>query len=238
MIVERLLAGLACMALGAGVQAAYIIVDDIGGPVQMHPGSMPGMLDPGSGILTEGAMSSAHTTLNDAGIGTDGHVTFLLANTDAGLTFTALIDSNADLGLAGMAESALALSSTAPISLDWYVNAEAGDQTYWSDLGNGFQMYEALFSWDGASEGDGLAWGSLAPGDFVSFHFTDVNAQALHPDVPFRFLSYSANDWHVVATGDFTAGDQFVFSFQVVPAPGALCLLTLAGLGAAPRRRR
>jgi hypothetical protein len=240
MIVEKLLAGFACMALVAGSQAAYILIDDIGGPVEMHPGYMPGMLEAGSGLLTEGEMASVHAVLNDAGIATDGYVTLLLANTQAGLTFASLIDSNnGDLGAGpGLADSTLAMASTAPISLDYYVNAEGGDLTDWTDLGNGLQKFEALFGWDDLDEGDGFAWGSLAMGDSVSFHFTDVNAQGLDPDAPFQFVSYQGGDWSVVASGDFTPAHQFVFSFQVLPAPGALCLLGIAGLGARSRRRR
>ncbi|MDY7109717.1 MAG: hypothetical protein SYC29_13865 [Planctomycetota bacterium] len=239
MFVEKLLAGIACIALGAGAQAAYILIDDIGGPVEMRPGTMPGMLDPGSGLLTEDAMSSAHAVLNDAGIATDGYVTFILAQTQAGLAFTSLIDSNGDIPAGpGLADSALALSTTAPISLDYYVNAEGDDLTDWSDLGNGLQKFEALYGWDDSDEGDGFAWSGLALGDSVSFHFTDVNAQGLDQDEPFRFVSYNGGEWSVVATGDFSAGRQFVFSFQVLPTPGALGLLALAGLRAGSRRRR
>jgi hypothetical protein len=239
MIVEKLLAGLACVALGTGAQAAYILIDDIGGPVEMRPGNMPGMLEAGSGLITEDAMASVHAVLNDAGIATDGYVTLLLAHTEAGLTFTSLIDSNADPGAGpGLGDSSLAMASTAPISLDYYVNAEGGDLTDWTDLGNGLQKFEALYAWDDADEGDGFAWSSLALGDSVSFHFTDVNAQGLDPDTPFRFVSYDQGEWTVVATGDFTAGHQFVFSFQVLPTPGALSLMLIAGLGARARRRQ
>jgi hypothetical protein len=239
MFVEKLLAGFACMAFSAGVQAAYIIVDDIGGPVQMHPGSLPGMLEPGSGVLTEAAMSSVHTSLNNAGIATDGYVTLLLANTNAGLAFAALIDSNADNpAFSTLSDCTLAMSTTGPISLDWYVNAEGDDLTDWADLGNGLQKYEALYGWDDTHEADGFAWAGLAVGDSVSFHFTDVDAQGLDPDTPFRFLNYTGNGWQVVAAGDFSSADQFVFSFQVLPAPGAFCLLLLAGLKPSSRRRR
>lgn len=239
MFVEKLLAGFACVAFGVGAQAGYIIVDDIGGPVEMHPGNMPGMLDPGSGVLTEAAMSSAHEALNAAGVATDDYVTLLLANTGAGLTFATFIDSNAGIPASPLlASSSLAMSTTGPISLDWYVNAEGGDLTDWTDLGNGLQKYEALYGWDDEDEADGFAWGELAAGDSVSFHFTDVDAPGLDPDTPFRFLSYTSNGWQVVATGDFTSADQFVFSFQVLPTPGPLCLLLLAGLRATSRRRR
>ena len=236
MSIAKLLGSVVAIAFASGAQAAYVVVDDLGGPVIMNAGSFSGLPVPGSELFQEDEMATVHNALNLAGVQTDGYVTFLLANTDAGLTFMTLVDSNVAGPLGGM-PSSLGMTTTAPDTLDGYVNAEPDDPTNWPPASGGLQVFQELFNWQGASEGDGFAWGNIVEGDAVAYHFTDFGTEALNPDAPFQFLSYNGMDWDVVADGDFTVNDQFVFSFTAVPAPGVMALLALAGLTASRRRR-
>lgn len=232
------------VAVSASAHASFITVDDIGGPVNMFAAPLSDLLEPGSMTLTEGEMADLHSLLNSSGVETDGYVTFLLAETDAGLSFITLIDKNTLIAQPeggvdpAPDDNSLVMSTTGPIDLEYFANTEAGDQTNWLDAQNGLQVFDGLYNWNGASEGDGFAWGGLDDGDAVSFHFTDLGTPALSA-WEFQFVSYTGNDWDVVAMDDFSSNDQFVFSFTtVIPGPGAVALLGAAGLTGRRRRRR
>jgi hypothetical protein len=241
MSLHNLAAAAVSVSLAAVTSAEYIIVDDIGGSVDMHARPIDGLIDPGSTVIAEDDLAQLHTDLNFAGIDTDNKITFLLAETEGGLTFIALIDSNMEQQpgqLVFSADQSLVMSTAAPSTLNRHVNAEPEDSTFWADGGNGIQNFDALFHWDMATEADAFAWSNLATGDAVSFHFTDINAAMMGPGDPFQFLSWGRDGWEVVATDDFSSNDQFVFSFNtVIPAPGALGVFALAGLCGRRRRR-
>ena len=132
----------------------------------------------------------------------------------------------------------LEMYTVAPTSLARHMNAEGDDMTDWELLGGGMQSFEAIYSWDSLSEGDGFAWSGLAEGDEVTFSFGDMQT-VLDPENPFQFVTYGDGGWQVAATGDFSEG-EFDFSFTVVavPAPGAISLLAVALVAAVSRRPR
>ncbi len=229
----------ACIATAAATSAAhagYVVVDELGGPVVMNAGTFGGLLNAAPNTITLSELLDIHNSVNSAGIQTDGYVTFLLADTAAGLTFISLIDQPITAVNGANPDSSLGLSTTAPDSLNWFVHADGNDDVQWHDLMNGTQLHSNMFHWAGEFEGHAHAWGGLSEGDYVSYHFFDLGAAALTP-TPFQFLSYGAQGWEVVATAGFSSNDQFVFSFHAVPSPGVAVMLAI-GLTCSARRRR
>ena len=51
-----------------------------------------------------------------------------------------------------------------------------------------------------------------------------------------QFLSWTDSGWAVAEVAEFNSGGTYAFTAMVLPAPGALALLALAG--ASTRRRR
>ncbi len=238
MHLQRILAGLACFALATAAQATFVIVDGLGDSVEMDAGDIPGILDYGSLLFTEGEMTTVHEALGTSGIETDGRVTFVLAETDAGLSFMTLIDASIASPLSGGgADSLLGMTTVAPVTVDRYMNFEGDDETDWELGGGGTQIFDAVYSWDSGKEGDGFAWGGIVEGDAITFDFTDYGA-VLDPDDPLQFVSYGAKGWEIVASSGFTAADQFAFSLVAVPAPGAVSLLAIALIAVVSRRPR
>lgn len=235
---QTLLAGAAVAALTAGASAAFVIVDDLGGPVQMNAIDLPGALGGEPGDFTDGDLNAVHVALNNGGISTDGYVTFVLAETDAGLTFFTLVDQPTT-PLAGTLDSEILMSTTGPDTLSAWFNADGDDQTNLVGF-DGSQTAQAVWTWDGADEGRGFAWGGLVNGDSVSMFFRDRGAPALGPgeQPAFQFVSMVDGELEQVATADFTINSQYSFSFFTIPGPGAMALLGLAGFVGGPRRRR
>ena len=181
-------------------------------------------------------MDDVHDSLHSSGVATDGMITFVLLNTEAGLTFAALIDDPNAAGAGGT--STIYLTTTAPSSAEWYLN------DYPSDFDASFDPYGVTetvagsYTWFHNSNGDAFAWTGLETGDAVSFNWTLGNAPGL-ANLPFQFVTWNGEGWDVLATEGWTPDCQFAFSFTVVPLPAAL-LMGAAGLGgvAALRRRR
>lgn len=235
------LVGLALgLAVASSANAGTIVVDALGGPVIMNSRNLGGLLTPGSTIFSTPSLAELHGSVNGDGISTDGRVTFLLADTADGLSFFTLIDTVGDFQppAGGADDSILGFSSTAPITANRYINDNPGDNIQWFNLLNGTQLATGPFSWNSASDGDGFAWGNLLLGDAVSFHFVNQGAAGLLSPNTFQFLSFNGQGWHVVANGNFTSNNQFVFSFTTVPAPGAFALLGIGALVGFSRRRR
>jgi len=240
MLPRELVAGaISALVLTGTACADFVTVDDIGGSVVMHAGDLPALFQGGPTDFTNGDLDWVHLALNGSGVQTDGFVTFMLANTDAGLTFITLVDEPGAGGPDPL-DSQLLMSTTAPDTLTRFVNADANDDVAWFAF-DGIQTQQALWQWDGADEGQGFAWGNLHNGDFVSMFFTDQGTPALTGNAasqgrPFQFLSFNGEDWEQVAVRDFTAADQFAFTFTAVPAPGAIALFGMTLVS--PRRRR
>ena len=241
MKIQTLLAGAATAALTAGASAAFVVVDDLGGPVKMNAVDLPDILDGQAPDFSDNELSGVHTVLNANGIATDGYVTFLLANTDAGLSFLSLVDNPDPIGAGnGGLTSEMLISTTGPDTLSAWFNADGDDQT--SDIGFGdSRTAQAIWTWDGDDEGRGFAWSNLQNGDTVSMFFRDRGTPALGGDQHpvFQFISYEDGEFQQVATAEFTIADQYVFSFFTIPGPGAVALLCgAAGLAGTSRRRR
>ena len=239
----RTMAVLATVAsVAAAANANNIIVDGLGGPAVMQSKDMGATVFGGSSApnFTQAALQSIHDDINGDGISTDGLITFVLLDVDTdgdsiadSLAFITLIDD--ENGGAGADDSTIGMISSANAQNVEWIN-DSGENIVVGDSG---QLSSAIgtFEWNSNGEGDGFAWADLDGGDFVTFNFDrTANGDEIES---FQFLTWGGASWNVLAEREWTAQDQFAFSFTVIPLPAA-AWLGLAGLGGAAiaRRRR
>ena len=177
-------------------------------------------------------------TLQNDGIETAGRLSFLLTETNAGLSFVGLFDGvpfNDPTGSAS--DHFLGLSSTTSTGSDWYATGDEGTQTDWYDLGNQTQLINSLFAWDHGQTSAAFAWADVETSPSATVNLYDVDLTEFGEE-PVQFVTYANDAWQVVGTGAFSIMGQYAFSYQFVPAPGALALIALAGLTTRKRRRR
>ncbi len=81
-----------------------------------------------------------------------------------------------------------------------------------------------------------FAWGVVeaAPCGTVNLYYIDLTEFGSDS---IQFLTYQDEQWDIAGTGSFSVLGQYAFSYQFVPAPGAIALLTIAGLSGRCRRR-
>lgn len=230
----------ASLLLSSTVHAGSIVIDGLGGPVTMNSTTIPGVFDNSSPVFTSAALNAAHSSLHASGISTAGVVTFLLADTDHGLSFMALVDDNtAEVVEGSPLVSQLGMSTTAPATAGHWVNDHNQDITALINPFNLTKTAAGVFSWEQGS-GDAFAWSNLNVGDGVTFNFTSFNAPSLVSTDTFQFVSWTGSGWEVVGLGSFSDQGQFAFSFTVVPIPAAvgMGLAGLLGIGAVRLGRR
>jgi hypothetical protein len=234
----------ASVALAGAVQAGTVVVDGLGGAVSMQSKEIAGVFGASSPSFTRDALGAIHDDLHAGGITTDGLVTFILADTDAGLAFVTLVDDDTIGDGAAEYDSQLGMTTTAPDTGVRFINDVADDIDLFYEPGNGTKTAAGEFTWDSTRYGDGFAWAELEEGDFVSFNFTKDGSEyasfpGLESEDTFQFLSWNGEAWEVLATGEFSVNDQFAFSFTVIPlpAPVAMGLAGLVGVGVIRRRR-
>jgi uncharacterized protein (TIGR03382 family) len=230
-------------------------VDGIGGAGVIHAGPAPGVFGGGDpSDFSAPAVASLHTTLNDDGVQTDGRVTFLLLETDNGLSFATLVDRvelvDNPRGIPPE-DLALAMVSTAPTSAPGRVFDNPNDldpifQSGGRNIASGDFFWASGLAFDGSAH----AWTNLAQGDFVTYSFTErpetIGPNALSTDPTFQFATYDneSGTWSLLPSsgvtndGNFTDLGQFAFSAEIVPAPGAALPMLGAGLAVLGRRRR
>lgn len=227
--------------LSPGTQAASIEVDGLGGGLTVSSGELSGLFgsDGGDHEFTNNELTTIHNALHGDGISTDNMVTFMLADTAAGLSFVVLFDDITQTA-PGSDVTRVGMSSTAPSTTDFEINDITLDPWTESDPFGVDRTVDAEMGWLTSRGADGFATTGLTEGDGVSFNFTDIEGEAFAGDSPFQFVSWdaAAGKWVTVAQGDWTGDGQFAFTFAVVPLPAPV-LLGLAGLaGVAVMRRR
>jgi hypothetical protein len=231
-----IISAVVAVSAASSASAQHAIVDQLGGDVIMNAGSFGGTFT-ASPTMTDGDLTTIGSDLVASGITLDDQVTFLLANTDAGITFITLIDELPAVGGGGGSLNTLGFASTVDEDNLPFINDNGFDNIQVINLLNGTQLATGAFQWDSVADADGHAWGNLKDGDFLSYNFFDVDTPGLGGN-PFQFLSFNGDTWDVVANGSFSANNQFVFTAQIVPAPGAIALLGVAGLLSRRGRRR
>ncbi len=219
-------------------------VDGLGGALSMNSGTVTGVFGASSPSFTDTALEAIHAALLADGVDTDGHVTSLLMDTDAGLAWVVLVDrqfNQIDLGNGG--DATLSMNSSASSTNAEFINDDGSDISVVLDFGNGLQTAGGVFDWDGVETGDGFAWAGLVPGDFLSFNFEmmegTIGEDALSAVDTFQFVSWNNGEWQLVDTGVFSQNSQFAYSVRVVPLPqpAVLGMAGLAAIGAIRRRK-
>ncbi|MBT4530344.1 MAG: hypothetical protein HOC27_03995 [Phycisphaerae bacterium] len=237
-ITLALLSLIACISLGGQVFADYLTISSSDGTYDMYAGDFNGLLGSSDHQFSMSDLDILAGTLNNDGIETVGQLTFILASTDAGMSFIGLFDGipiNDPIG--STPNQFLGVSATTSTNTDWFASGDSGSQTDWYDLGNGTQLVNSYLGWDHGQTSAGFAWGNVeeARSGTVSLYDIDLTEFA---GEPIQFVTFQDSHWDVAGSADFSLMGQYAFSYQFVPAPGAIALLTIAGLTGKRRRRK
>ena len=225
------------MLTASVASADYISINGSGNSFDMYAGSLNGML---SGEDHEFAMSELDmlaAILNEDGIETLGTLSFVLANTDAGLSLIGLFDGvQVNDPLNSDPSQSLALSSTTSMNTDWFSTGDEGSETAWYDMNNGTQVVAAQYAWEHEVTSAGFAWGdvSTAPAGTVNLYNIDLTEFA--PE-PIQFITFQDDQWTVVGQAAFSVLGQYAFSYQYIPTPGVIALLSIAAINGCRKRR-
>jgi uncharacterized protein (TIGR03382 family) len=229
------LAAFTGLAVTAFATAEEVTIEVQGDVITLDSVGMPFLFGTSEGYsFSDDDLGETHDLLHAAGIATEGYVTFLLADTNDGLSFLSLID---DHSIHGDQAAELSVISNAPATANFRLNDAGGDFEEMLNDDDTLTMISE-FRW---IRGDSLAWSNLADGDVLDFNFTPMGTvDNLTADSPYQFLSPNeAGGWDVVWSGDYDEG-EFFFNMSVasVPGPGSVCLLGMASLVGLGRRRR
>ena len=217
--------------------ADYVSINGVDGSYELNAGDFSGILGGTDNQFSMSDLDILAATLNNDGIETMGRLSFLMASTDAGISFIGLFDGipfNDPNG--SIVDQFLGISSTTSTNTDWFATGDEGSETYWYDIGNGTQLLSASLGWDHGQTSAGFAWGDIQAAQSGTVNLYDIDLTAFANE-PIQFLTYQGNQWDVAGTADFSVLGQYAFSYQFVPTPGALAVLTLAGLFGRRRRR-
>tara|TARA_B100000959_G_C14770861_1_gene537430 strand:- start:152 stop:865 length:714 start_codon:yes stop_codon:yes gene_type:complete len=217
--------------------ADYITISAGNGNYDLQAREVSGILEDTNHQFALSEQEILAETLKNDGIETIGKLSFVLTNTDAGLSFVGLFDGleNTD-PTNSVSDQFLGLTATTSIDSDWFATGDTGSEIGWHDMGNGTQMVSALLAWDHELTSAGFAWGDVTVAQTGTVNLYDVDLTEFASN-SIQFITYQDDQWQVAGTSDFSVLGQYAFSYQFVPAPGAIALLSIAAL-AGPRRRR
>lgn len=219
--------------------ADMVVIDGIGGGTTLESGAIQDVLGGSNHQMTAEDLAAIQADVHNSGVNTSGRITFLLASTDAGLTFVSLFDGTGLGDPPDNSDSFLGMTSVTNNQAYGYANTgTGGGYMQWFDLGNGMQMANGQFAWDHEAGGAGFAWGNIEFDDVGTFNFYDLGLDKLAQQNTFQFLTHTGENWEIASFANFTSSGQFAFSYRAVPAPGALALLAIAGMTGRGRRRR
>ena len=216
----------------------YISLSGSSGSYDLYAGNFAGILGGNNNQFSMSDLDILAATLNGDGIDTQGKLSFIVASTDAGLSFIGLFDGVATNNPIGsIPDQFLGLSTTTNMGTDWFATGDTGSESWWYDMGNGTQMVNSMLGWDHGQTSAGFAWGDVQEAEAGTMNLYDIDLTQFAPE-PIQFITFQDNQWSVAGTADFSVLGQYAFSYQLVPAPGAIALLVLAGLSGQRRRRR
>ncbi|MDP7006256.1 MAG: hypothetical protein QF718_08620 [Phycisphaerales bacterium] len=224
--------------ISCGAFSEYISISGSDGSYDIHAGNLAGILGGTNNQFSLSDLDILAATLNDDGIDTEGKLSFLVASTDAGLSFIGLFDGIANNNPWGsVPDQFLGLSTTTSIGTDWFATGDTGSESWWYDMGNGTQMVNSMLGWDHGQTSAGFAWGDVQQAQAGTMNLYDIDLTQFAPE-PIQFITFQDDHWGVAGTADFSVLGQYAFSYQFIPAPGAIALLTIAGLSGRCRRRK
>lgn len=232
------LAGMVVGAMASSVSAEAVRITGPSISIELDGGAMSGVLGGGLELFTAADLEFMQNELQADGIDTQGYVSVFLAETANGLSVVSLFDGNGTGSPLGN-DSAIGFSSSSSIDADYHWNTDAGGSMNWWDLGDQTQLVDGTFEWESGITSAGFAWSNLDVGMSGTATYIDLGLDQLMPQGMFQFLRWGGTQWEVQHTADFEdASDMLTLAFKVIPSPGALGILALAGLGARRRRRR
>ena len=229
------------LTLGSFANAGSLTIDGLSGsPLTLESRTMAKLVSPG-GVIGDSKLAKLHAKLNDAGIKTNGKVTFILAQTNlGGLSLVTLVDKQKANPSGTSSASSLFMEAEVTSGVGMIQGSDANFGATAND--GATQSVDGSFQWNSNGTGDAFAWTNLTHGDGGSFHFAANNDDpSTFPGLKdlntFQFVTWTGSGWQVIKLGNFSDG-AFSFSFAVAPVPPA-ALLGLAGLaGMVAIRRR
>lgn len=227
---------LAILCLAAGAAADYVHIEGGGMEYSLSAGHIPGVLSGDDHVFAMSDLELIAATLNGDGVDTVGHLSFLVASTDAGFSMIGLFDGVGQAGSTGSPDSALGIATVTSSGSDWFAGGDQSSQIQWQDMGNGTQLVAALLGWEHGQTSAGVAWGDLMESSTGMVNLYEEEMTLIGGE-PVQFLSYEDGAWSVIGQAAFTALGQYAFSYQYIPAPGTLALLLVAGVATHRRRR-
>ena len=216
----------------------YLAIDSVDGTFNISAGQINGVLGGENNAFSMSDLDILAATLNNDGIETMGRLSFIVASTDSGISLIGLFDGipiNNPNG--SIPNQFLGVSSTTSIDTDWFATGDVGSQTDWYDMGNGTQLVNAYLGWEHGQTSAAFAWGDVSTARTGTVNLYDIDLTELAGE-PIQFLTYQGDQWDVVGNANFSVLGQYAFSYQFVPTPGALALLTVGGLVGSRRRRK
>ncbi|MDP7008609.1 MAG: PEP-CTERM sorting domain-containing protein [Phycisphaerales bacterium] len=238
----RRLIPLSILTLTLGVPKAvigeYITIDSVDGTFNLEAGAIDGILEGDDHTLTFGERDVIAAALQTDGVVTEGRLSFLLASTDAGLSFIGLFGGTTSNDPSGSTpDQFIGVSATTGADTDWFAGGDTGSDIDWYDMGNDTQLVTAFLTWEEEQTSAAFAWGNVPQAPTGTTNLYDVDFTEYAPE-PIQFITYENDRWSIAEEASFSVLGQYAFSHQFVPAPGAIALLAIAGLGAGKRRRR
>ena len=227
----------ALVALAGSAQASGIRITGPSIYLELQGGQAPGTLGDGLEIFSANDLEFMQNELAADGIETAGHITMFLAETADGWSFVSLFDGTGR-GCIGGNDSFLGFNSVTGIEAHRHWNTDQGGSVDWWDLGNQTQLADGTFQWESGETSEGFAWGNLSEGMAGTATYVNMGLDQLAPSAMFQFLTWDGTKWDLALGADFADGsDSFALTFKVIPAPGAVALLGVAGIGFRRRRR-
>ncbi|MBY0112930.1 MAG: hypothetical protein K2Y21_08920 [Phycisphaerales bacterium] len=243
MFSKILTATMTAAGLAASCGASQIGISAIGGGLVLNSGPLSTMaFGNGPNQWLGSSLAAVHASINASGVNTNGKITFVAAETSAGLAFMTLIDQELIAGTT--AGGNVHMDSVADGVNQAFIKDTAGNVVI-SANGPNARIASGNFAWNSNGGGDGFAWANLASGNTTTFRFNMIAnlALGLNASSPFQFVTWDGAKWAEVvvpaALLSFSSTDDFGFSATVlVPSPGVLFVGGISMIGLAARRRR